>query len=75
MLHRSVEATAVKRTLRVRELVDFEWLLSARSRHTKPRRQRVSLLMLLRLKRALPLFRVDEPPFLVDLVTFEPEQN
>ena len=35
----------------------------------------MSLLKLLRLKRALPLFRVDEPPFLVDLVTLEPEQN
>jgi len=35
----------------------------------------MSLLKLLRLKRALPLFRVDEPPFLVYLVTLEPEQN
>ena len=40
-----------------------------------PPAEGMSMLKLLRLKRALPLFRVDEPPFLVDLVTLEPEQN
>jgi hypothetical protein len=45
------------------------------SGHARPRDEVVTLLKRLLLKRALPLFGVDEPPFLVDLVTLEPEQN
>jgi hypothetical protein len=70
-----VAASGEERTLTTPVTGGYQWLLSATSGHTNPRHEGMSLLKLLRLKRALPLFRVDEPPFLVDLVTLEPEQN
>jgi hypothetical protein len=67
---------ALPRSRRTSDRKGYDTLaVSAASLSQAARYRAAPQLKLLHLERALPLFRIDEPPFLVDFVTLESKQD